>query len=193
MRKKIKISAAPGSSKSTSVQLRSARNPVLEFSIDNAPLATTSVHDLREAVRERVVAAEGTQSPSADKIKILYKKKPVGGSAEKTLAEILADSEPDALHGGKTVEFGVMIMGGATVKSAPSATTESPAGTAATVAEADPLPSNPAQGLSGAEAVKTDAFWKDLEGYLELRMKDTPEALRLAGIFKRAWEAEGRS
>jgi hypothetical protein len=193
MPKKIETSAVPGSSKSVNVQLKSARNPVLEFSIDNAPLATTSVHDLREAVRKRVVVGDGTQPPAADKIKILYRKKPIGGSAEKTISEILAASEPDALSGGKTVEFGIMIMGGATVKSTPAMTTQSPEGAGAKITESQPFASNPAQGPSGSEVLKTDAFWIDLEGYLELRMKDTPEALRLAGIFKRAWEADSRS
>ncbi|KAL1964381.1 hypothetical protein VTN77DRAFT_7066 [Rasamsonia byssochlamydoides] len=177
MPKKIKTEAAPGSLKSVTVHLKSARNPVLEFSIDNAPLSTTTVHDLREAVRERVVAGDGsTNEPvPADKIKILYKKKPVGGSPEKTLAEILTESEPEVLSGGKTVEFGVMIMGGASIKPA-TAATETPS----TV----PSPPKPAEVLS------TDAFWTDLEGFLEKRIRDQPEAARLAGVFRRAWEAE---
>jgi hypothetical protein len=186
MAKKIKTTVAPGSSKSISVQLKSSRNPVLEFSVDNVPLTTTTVHDLREAVRDRVVASDGNP-PAGEKIKILYKKKPIGGSAEKTLAEILSDSEPDVLAGGKTVEFGVMIMGGASIK---PEVTESPAGSAAKVTETEPLPSNPAQGPSGSQVLQTEEFWKDLEGYLELRTKDTVEALRLAGIFKRAWQAD---
>ncbi|KAH8697827.1 cell-cycle control medial ring component [Talaromyces proteolyticus] len=186
MAKKIKIAAAPGSAKSINVQLKSARNPVLEFSVDNAPLTTTTIHDLREAVRGRVVAGDG-KPPPADKIKILYKKKPIGGSSEKTLAEILSDSEPDVLAGGKTVEFGVMIMGGASVK---SETTESPIGAAAKVVETEPFASVPAQGLRGQQVLQTEEFWKDLEGFLELRTKDTVEALRLAGVFKRAWQAD---
>ncbi|KUL81685.1 hypothetical protein ZTR_10438 [Talaromyces verruculosus] len=187
MAKKIKTTAAPGSAKSVTVQLKSARNPVLEISLDNIPLTTTSIHDLREAVRQRTVAADGTQPPAADKIKILYKKKPVGGSSERTLAEILGDSEPELLSGGKTVEFGIMIMGGASVK---PKVTESPAGAGAKVAETEPYPSKPAEGASGSEVLQTEEFWKDLEGFLELRTKDTVESLRLAGIFKRAWQAD---
>lgn len=187
MAKKIKTAAAPGSAKSVTVQLKSARNPVLEVSLDNVPLTTTTIHDLREAVRQRTVAADGTQSPAADKIKILYKKKPVGGSAERTLAEILGDSEPEVLSGGKTVEFGIMIMGGASVK---PEVTESPAGAGAKIAETVPYPSKPAEGASGSEVLQTEEFWKDLEGFLELRTKDTVESLRLAGIFKRAWQAD---
>lgn len=187
MAKKIKTTAAPGSAKSVTVQLKSARNPVLDISLDNVPLTTTSIHDLREAVRQRTVAADGTQPPAADKIKILYKKKPVGGSSERTLAEILGDSEPQVLSGGKTVEFGIMVMGGATVK---PEVTESPAGAGAKIAETEPYPSKPAEGASGSEVLQTEEFWKDLEGFLELRTKDTVESLRLAGIFKRAWQAD---
>ena len=142
---------------------------------------------MREAVRQRTVAADGTQPPAADKIKILYKKKPVSGSSERTLAEILGDSEPEVLSGGKTVEFGIMIMGGASVK---PEVTESPAGAGAKVAETKPYPSKPAEGASGFEVLQTEEFWKDLEGFLELRTKDTVESLRLAGIFKRAWQAD---
>lgn len=187
MAKKIKTTAAPGSTKSVNVQLKSARNPVLEVLLDNVPLTTTTIHDLREAVRQRVVAADGKEPPAADKIKILYKKKPVGGSSEKTIAEILADSEPEALGGGRTVEFGVMIMGGASPR---PEVTESPAGSAAKVTETKPYPSKPAEGPSGSEVLQTEAFWKDLEGFLEIRTKDTAEALRLSGIFKKAWQAD---
>jgi hypothetical protein len=190
MPKKIKTAAAPGSLKSVTVHLKSARNPVLEFAIDNAPLSTTTVHDLREAVRERVLVGDGsTNEPvSVDKIKILYKKKPVGGSSEKTLTEILGDSEPEILSGGKKVEFGVMIMGGASVKHTPI-TTESPAGAAAAITEPSVSPPKPAQGPSGSEVLATDSFWADLEGFLEQRIKDQPEAVRLAEIFKHAWKA----
>lgn len=187
MAKKIKTAAAPGSARSVTVQLKSSRNPVLGFSLDNAPLSTTSIHDLREAVRQRVVDTDGKQSPAPEKIKILYKKKPVSGSAERTIGEILADLEPELLSGGKTVEFGVMILGGASVK---SEVKESPAGLGAKVTETQSFPSKPAEGASGSAILHTDAFWKDLEGYLELRTKDTVEALRLAGIFKRAWQAD---
>ncbi|OKL60151.1 hypothetical protein UA08_04883 [Talaromyces atroroseus] len=187
MAKKIKTTVAPGSAKSVKVQLKSARNPVLDLSLDNVPLTTTTIHDLREAVRQRVVAGDGKEPPAADKIKILYKKKPVGGSTERTMAEILSDSEPEVLGGGKTVEFGIMILGGATIK---PEVTESPVGAGAAVTETQPFHSKPAQGPSGSEVLQTEGFWKDLEGFLELRTKDTVEALRLTGVFKRAWEAD---
>lgn len=157
------------------MQLKSARNPTLDLSLDNAPLTTTTVHDLREFVRQRVVVGDSGQPPAAEKIKILFNKKPVGGSAEKTLAEILSDAQPDALSGGKTVEFGVMIMGGATVKA--EGTQESAPGTTG------------GQEPSGAEVLSTDAFWSDLQEFLGRRIRDRDEASRAATIFRRAWEA----
>lgn len=159
------------------MQLKSARNPTLDLSLDNAPLTTTTVHDLREFVRQRVVVGDSGQPPAAEKIKILFNKKPVGGSAEKTLAEILSDVQPDALSGGKTVEFGVMIMGGAIVRAetAPAETQK----------ESAPGTTEP----SGEEVLSTDAFWSDLQEFLGRRIRDRDEASRLAAIFRQAWEA----
>ncbi|KAL4892047.1 cell-cycle control medial ring component [Aspergillus ambiguus] len=173
MAKKVKPAMAPGSSKSITVRLKSARNPTLEFTVPNAPLATTSVQDLKDAVQARVVTAQdGTVS--LDKIKILYKRKPVTG---KTIAEILSD-EPQMLAGGKEVEFGVMIMGGAKVVEADM--TSSPE-------QPDSGAPKPAVGPSGEAVLETQAFWDDLEGFLEQRVKDTGEAVKLKVLFKNAW------
>ena len=114
MPKKVKPTAAPGSSKSITIRLKSGRNPALEFTVPNAPLSTTSVEDLKDAVRGRVADAQDNKVP-LEKIKILYKRKPVTG---KTISELLAD-EPEMLAGGKEVEVGVMIMGGAKVSTRP--------------------------------------------------------------------------
>lgn len=178
MPKKVKKAQAPGSSKSITVNIKSARNPALEFSLPNAPISTTSVQDIRDAVKQRVTDAEG--NPVAlDKIKILYRRKPVTGTG-KTVAEILAD-EPEMLTGGKGVEFGVMILGGAK---------------AIDVAEAQPAteardesPPKPAIGPSGAELVQTEAFWDDLQGFLGQRLKDEDEAKKLRELFKSAWSS----
>ncbi|KAL2000813.1 hypothetical protein VTN02DRAFT_2588 [Thermoascus thermophilus] len=191
MPKKVSTAQPPGASKSITIHLKSARNPVLQLTVDNAPLSTTTVEDLKDAVHQRVVAdpQTGAKVP-LDKIKILYKRKPVTG---KTVAEVLAD-EPDALAGGKEVELGVMIMGGATVVSPEAA----PAAAAAAAeeekkpeAEAPPVQLKAAQGPSGEEVLKTDAFWDDLRGFLAQRIKDEAEATRLKELFKKAWE-EGR-
>jgi hypothetical protein len=181
MPKKIKPTLAPGSSKSITIHLKSARNPVLQLTLDQTPLSTTNVDDLKRAVHERVVAdaQTGAKIP-LDKIKILYKRKPVTG---KTIAEILVD-EPDVLTGGKEVEFGVMIMGGATVVDAEAPTqakdkeNEPPAGSAKT---------RPTISLNGEEVLKTEAFWNDLQGFLTQRIKDEKEAARLRQLFHVAW------
>ncbi|KAJ5563127.1 hypothetical protein N7461_001888 [Penicillium sp. DV-2018c] len=178
MPKKVSSTQAPGSSKSITVHVKSARNPALGFTISNAPLSTTSVQDLRDAVRARITDAQGGQVP-LDKIKILYKRKPVTGTG-KTLAEVLAD-EPAALSGGKEVEVGVMIIGGAQVIE--------PALAQPNVTEKrDDSPSKiPAVGPSGEEVLHTETFWDDLQGYLQQRLKDEEEAKRLRSVFKEAW------
>lgn len=180
MPKKVKKSQAPGSSKSINLRIKSARNPALEFTIPNAPLSTTTVQDLRDAVRGRVAGAQGNPVP-LDKIKVLYHRKPVSGTG-KTIAEVLVD-EPEMLAGGKEVEFGVMIIGGA--KAVEAAESESHEGEQAR----DESPPKAAVGPSGAELLKTEAFWDDLQGYLQQRLKDQEEAGRLRGLFKDAWQS----
>ena len=177
MPKEMKHTIAPGSTKSINVNIKSARNPVLEFTIPNVPLSTTTVQDLRDAVGARVSDAQGNQVP-LDKIKILYRRKPVTGTG-KTVAEILAD-EPEMLAGGKAVEFGLMIIGGAQAIGVPSQ---------AEAAKDNVSPPKAAVGPSGAEVLQTEAFWDDLEGYLEQRLKDTDEAKHLQALFKSAWSS----
>lgn len=174
MPKKVKSTAAPGASKSITIRLKSNRNPTLEFTLPNAPLSTTSVEDLKAAVRERLVDAQDNKL-TLEKIKILYKRKPVSG---KTVSEILAD-EPDMLGGGKEVELGVMIMGGAKVV---------PEGSTGEKMEAEgEVTANPAVGPSGQEVLETETFWDDLQGFLMQRVKDVDEAKRLRSLFKVAW------
>ncbi|BAE58407.1 unnamed protein product [Aspergillus oryzae RIB40] len=172
MPKKVKQAQAPGSAKSITVNLKSARNPVLEIKLSNKPISTTSVQDLKDAVRDRVVDAQSNKIP-LDKIKILYKRKPVTG---KTISEILAD-EPEMLAGGKEVEFGVMIMGGAKVVDEDQEMVDRGASPKA------------ALGPSGESVLETDDFWEDLEGFLAQRIKDNEEATKLRSLFKEAWSS----
>ncbi|PLB38585.1 uncharacterized protein BDW47DRAFT_24220 [Aspergillus candidus] len=165
--------AAPGSSKSITVHVKSARNPVLEFSVPNAPLSTTTVEDLKDAVQARVVADAAGNKVPLEKIKILYKRKPVSG---KTIAEVVAD-EPGMLSGGKAVEFGVMVMGGAVVVEKQQEQQEQQQQPSTAEAEA----------AGGDEVLGTEAFWDDLQGFLEQRVGDKGEAERLRGLFKGAW------
>ncbi|OXV11165.1 hypothetical protein Egran_01076 [Elaphomyces granulatus] len=175
MPKKIKTPMVPGSSKSVTIHLKSPRNPILEFSIDNVPLSTTTIQDLKDAVRERILDNSGNVV-ALDKIKILYKKKPVAG---KTVADVLAD-EPEALNGGKEIEFGVMIIGGANVVEPNVSGITAIAGTLASASNSVPEPG----------VLQTDAFWKDLETFLEQRINDRLEAVRLASLFKTTWHAQ---
>jgi len=46
-----------------------------------------------------------------------------------------------------------------------------------------------AQGASGVEVLRTEAFWEDLKGFLVQRLRDEGEGERLAGVFKQAWES----
>lgn len=179
MPKKVRSTQAPGSSKSINVHVKSARNPALDFIISNAPLSTTSVQDIRDAVRVRIEDAQGGQIP-LDKIKILYKRKPVTGTV-KTLAEVLAD-EPTILAGGKEVEIGVMVLGGAQMVESAVAQPE-------VTEKRDQSPPKAAAGPSGEEVLHTEAFWNDLQGYLEQRLKDEEEAKRLRSVFKEAWSS----
>lgn len=179
MPKKVKSAHAPGSSKSITVRVKSARNPALDFPITNAPLSTTSVQDIRDAVRGRVTDPQGGQVP-LEKIKILYKRKPVTGTG-KTLAEMLVD-EPTILAGGKEVEIGIMIIGGAQAVESSATQPEAPE-------KRDESPPKPAVGPSGEEVLRTEAFWDDLQGYLEQRLKDEAEAKHLRSLFKDAWKS----
>lgn len=173
MPKKVKRQQAPGSSKSITIHLKSARNPSLEFTIANTPLSTTSVEDLKDSVRERVVDGSGGKV-AMEKVKILYKRKPVTG---KSVAEVLAD-EPEMLGGGKDVEFGVMIIGGAKVLEAQSAEGEK---------KEEDVPASVT--AAGKAVLETEEFWNDLQGYLGQRLKDEEQATKLKGIFKDAWSA----
>lgn len=173
--------ANPGSSKSIIITLKSARNPVLEITLRNAPLATTSVSDLKDAVRERIVETSTDSKVSLEKIKILYKRKPVSGTG-KTVADVVSDAgEEELLSGGKGVEFGIMIMGGARVVEAQGEKGETENSGESTA--------KAAVGPSGEALLGTEQFWGDLQGYLEQRLKDEDVAKKWTGLFKDTWTA----
>jgi hypothetical protein len=109
----------------------------------------------------------------------LYNKKPTSDS--KTLKDLLGDAADTT----KDVEFSVMVMGGGAAGKA----TPSPAASPAIEIPQPDLPSAPvAQGPSGAELLKTAAFWDDLKGFLQQRLKDEGEAARLASLFQSSWQ-----
>jgi ubiquitin-like protein 4 len=139
------------------VTLKSLRNPPLDIKLTSQPLST-SVLDLKQKV------VEETSIP-LEKIKLLYKKKPVVDS--KILKELVAEEE------GTNVEFSVMVLGGAV----------------AAVKKDAVSPADVAQGTSGADTLQTTAFWDDLKGFLLQRIRDEREAAALFETFQSAYQA----
>ncbi|KAK3293284.1 cell-cycle control medial ring component [Chaetomium fimeti] len=182
----------PGAAPATSVTLRSARNPPFELTLPAVAL-TTSLAE----IKERVVAETGIP---LDKIKLLVGKKPVGDS--KVLKELVSSSSSSGGVGG--VELGVMVLGGGAaffkgvggavggkkVDGAAAAGAGSGAGEVGGEGEAA-VAAPVAQGLSGEGVLKTEAFWEDLKGYLQQRVRDEGVAGDALGVFRGAWE--GRS
>jgi ubiquitin-like protein 4 len=152
---------APGQERSLNITLKSLRNPPLDIVLKSqSPL--TSILDLKTDVSSQA-------SIPLDKIRILYKKKPVGDA--KVLKDLVADDETSA-------EFSVMVIGGvASVKKE-----EDEAGVA-------PV----AHGPSGTEVLGTNEFWEDLKGFLTQRLKDQGQGERVYGLFRKAWETSGSS
>ncbi|KXJ86282.1 cell-cycle control medial ring component-domain-containing protein [Microdochium bolleyi] len=157
---------APGSERSYTVQLISARNPPLDITL-SAQSVNTSVLDLKTAVVDKT-------GLELDKIKLLYNKKPVADS--KILKEILG---AEAVETVTKVEFGIMIMGGAAALAAAEAAKNAAA-----------AGGDVAQGPSGGEVLETAEFWEDLRGFLLQRVRDEKAASDLADTFQAAWKAK---
>lgn len=155
-------SIAPGQERSLAVTVKSLRNPPLDLRLSSQS-PNTSIHDVKAFV------AKETGVP-ADKIRILHRKKPVPDS--KVLKDLVG--EEDA-----SVEFSVMVMGGA-------------AAAAATAAATRPdVQTDVAQGLSGRDVLQTEQFWSDLNGFLSQRIRDDHLATELTTTFQQAWKAKG--
>ncbi|KAK0651351.1 cell-cycle control medial ring component-domain-containing protein [Cercophora newfieldiana] len=162
--------STPGSTPALTVLVRSLRNPPLDISLPALEITTTSALDIKNAVH----AATGIPT---DKLKLLYNKKPVGDS--KTLKDVLGDGA--ATKG--SMEFSVMVMGGAATLAAAAAAKE-----AATTSGSG---GDVAQGLSGERVLATGEFWSDLRGFLQQRVRDEKVAGEAADVFEKAWK--GRS
>jgi ubiquitin-like protein 4 len=157
----------------------------------------TTIAQLRESVQSEL---GGSTVVPTEKIKILYKKKPVPTS-KKTVSDALEGEIPQK---GKTVELGVMILGGAPDPLSKTGTSSTSDAKPAMTEEAAEAPTThpermegietmtsqpPAQGPSGEEILKTDDFWTDLQGYLEQRIKDEARAAILVQMWKSNWSA----
>lgn len=155
--------------------LKSTPAPVTLESQDQ----NTSIHELKSSYASQA-------NLSVDKIKLLWKKKPV--SDTKTLKELLTEAGEESTP---TVELNAMVMGGGAATTTTAGAAETPKAAdppevAMTDADADGAPV--AQGPSGTEVLQSEEFWKDLKGYLVVRLKDEKEGERLAGVFREAWE-----
>jgi len=149
---------APGQEHSLTVSLKSLRNPPLDITLSSLP-PNTSILNLKEAIEDK-------ESIPIDKVRILYKKRPVGDS--KILKEIVDEEETK-------IELQVMVLGGvATVRKG----------------EEEVIPStSTAQGPNGNAVLQGEEFWGDLRGFLIQRLRNEDEAAKVFGTFKRAWES----
>ncbi|KAK0634536.1 cell-cycle control medial ring component [Bombardia bombarda] len=193
-------STSPSTSEqhTVAVSVRSLRNPPLDISLPAPlPVATTSALDVKAAV------AAQTGIP-LDKIKLLYNKKPAADS--KTLKDLLAQPAGGEVDSSvKSIEFSVMVMGGAATLAAAEAARrqakeveeedKKAATTTTTPMEVDSQGREEeedhtvAQGLSGAPVLETEQFWADLEGFLQQRVRDEKTAGELVKKFRGAWTA----
>jgi hypothetical protein len=188
MSKPTQTRLPPGAEPSIPVHLKSLRNPPLDISLPPLPLST-SVIDLKAAVQAQ------TRIP-VDKMKLLLNKRPVADS--KVLKELLA-SDKD-----RSIEFSVMVIGGAAAIPPP------PPPAAAAAAEGDAGEKNKGAGdamdtdegkVSTAQAdektveaeLESDAFWADLSGFLQQRLKAQAKAEELASLFRSSWQASRSS
>lgn len=160
MSKRDGSSIAPGQERSLVVTVRSLRNPPLDLRLSSLSL-TTSVHDVKTSVAKETGISE-------DKIKILHKKKPIPDS--KVLKDLVSKDDT-------TVEFSVMVMGGASAA-------------VATAAANTDQRKEVAQGLSGTDVLQTQEFWQDLQGFLLQRIRDEQVVGGLTDTFRTAWEAK---
>ena len=116
-----------------------------------------------------------------DKLKILWHKKPVGDT--KTVAEVVGD----AVAQGK-VEMNVMYIGTPTLTPDPkggATTAESGQSQEESKAENMDVDETPvAQGSSGRAVLETEVFWKDLQGFVEQRLRDANVAEKVVGVWR---------
>ena len=110
------------------------------------------------------------------KIKLLFRKKPVGDS--KVLKDLLDGSEV----GDGGVELGVMVLGGGSVL---------PKVAAVVKGEETQVQQQEAEAVVEKKegVLATGEFWEDLRGFLLQRVKDEGVAQEALGVFKGAWEA----
>lgn len=118
---------------------------------------------------------EQTRIP-IDKMKLLLNKRPVVDS--KVLKELRA-SEAD-----RTIEFSVMVIGGAAA--IPPAAEEE-------MADDVPVSTAQADEATVEAELEAEAFWADLKGFLQQRLKAQGKGEELADLFRSSWQASKSS
>ncbi|GAB1313048.1 Cell-cycle control medial ring component [Madurella fahalii] len=168
----------PGAERAVTVTVRSLRaagggGQPLELRFAAPGGLGASVLELKEHV------ARETGLP-VDKVKLLFAKKPVGDS--KILKEIVPPSTSSSSSGEETVEFSLMVLGGAVpTLRAKNKEEEEEKNEGSGVGAV-------AQGLSGKAVLETDEFWGDLGGFLQQRIRDERVAGEVTEVFKEAWK-----
>lgn len=100
-------------------------------------------------------------------------------------------NEPDVSKGGKEVEFGIMILGGATALP-PQERPAAPPMEEPMIQEVVREPETARIARDDVETstiLQSESFWEDLEGFLKMRLKDEGEAMRLRSLLRSAWES----
>ncbi|KAI1800179.1 cell-cycle control medial ring component-domain-containing protein [Daldinia bambusicola] len=155
MSKRKATTVAPGQERSLTVLVKSLRNPPLDIKL-SSQTPNTSVLDIKTTVSQDTGIPVG-------KMKLLHKKKPIADS--KVLKDLAGEGET-------SVEFSVMVMGGAAA------------------IKTTPAQAEVAQGQSGSEVLDTKEFWDDLKGFLLQRIRDEKTAEELINTFQSAWKAK---
>ncbi|KAL6871137.1 cell-cycle control medial ring component domain-containing protein [Trichoderma novae-zelandiae] len=176
MSKPSHVRLPPGSEPSIPVHLKSLRNPPLDITLPPLPLST-SVIDLKAAVQAQ------TRIP-VDKLKLLLNKRPVADT--KVLKELLA-GERDT-----SIEFSVMVIGGAAAIPPVEEERKKEEGGAMDTDEG-PVSTAQADEKTVEAELESDAFWADLNGFLQQRLKSQAKAEELSSLLRSSWQASKSS
>lgn len=174
---------------------------MLDIKLPNVALATATVQELKDAVHQKIRPSNATdpdQRVPLDKIKLLWKRKPVQGTS---VADILAD-ESDIVSGKNPAEFSVMVLGGASVlpeeelkAAAATAKVAKPPvelGTQEDTEMKDLDPKEVGELPQGDQSLRSefanlydaDNFWEDMTNFIQDKIPNPDHAPAMISIFK---------
>lgn len=175
---------------------------MLDIKLPNVALATATVQELKDAVHQRIRPSNATDSDQRvplDKIKLLWRRKPVQGAY---IADILTE-ESDIVNGKIPAEFSVMVLGGASVipeeelKAAAAATTKAAKppvelGPQEDTEMKDPGSEEVEEAPQSDESLRSeianlydaDHFWEDFRIFIQDRIPNPDHAPAMTSIFK---------